>query len=423
LGASVAVASFAASTFGLSLLVLSTFSSPAFSQQSQPGNATAGAQVIKVLGKIKTVQADSLTVTPTTGNEALATLSAATKILQVEPGAKDLKSAIPLQAKDLQTGDSVRVRGYANADGKSINALEVIVFKQADVAAKQQQQREDWQKRGVDGTVSSIDATAGTITITRGAFAAKQTLVLHVSKSTVLRRYAPGSVNFDDAKPAPIDQIKVGDQLNALGSRTGNEISAEEIVSGTFDYIEGTVKSVDAAANTMTVEDPVRKAVVLKVSSDSVMKKLSPEAAQRIAARLKGGSGESGDRGGAGQSPNAPAQQAANQQPSNSQAAASSDQEHGQGQHAGAGASGNGTGGNGAPDMQRILNRLPNATLADFQKDDAVMVVATGDAGNLTAIKVLAGVDAILRAAPNRGASALLSSWSLSSGGEGEGAQ
>jgi hypothetical protein len=393
----------------------------ALGQQAQPGVPTA-TQVIKVLGKIKTVQANSLTVTPATGSDAAATLSDATKILQVEPGAKDLKSAIPLQGKDLQAGDSVRVRGYASADGKTINALEIIVFKQADLAAKQQKQREDWQKRGIDGTVSAIDAATGTITITRGAFAAKQTFILHVSKDTVLRRYAPGSVNFDDAKPATIDQVKVGDQLNALGNRTGNEINSEEIVSGTFDYIEGTIKSVDGSNNTMTVEDPVRKIVVLKVSSDSLLKKLPPEAAQRIAARLKAGSGEGGD--GVGASPNgqnshaqnqgAPAQ-TASQQPPNSETSAS-----GQAGHGGSGAGG----GNGPPDLQRMLSHLPNATLADFQKDDAVMVVATGDAGNMTAIKVLAGVDAILRAAPNRGASALLSSWSLNSGGgEGEGSQ
>jgi hypothetical protein len=69
---------------------------------------------------------------------------------------------------------------------------------------------------------------------------------------------------------------------------------------------------------------------------------------------------------------------------------------------------------------------LPNSTLADLQKDDAVMIVAaaSGDSGPLTAIKVLAGVDVILRAAPNRSASSLLSSWSLSaSGGEGDAAQ
>jgi hypothetical protein len=52
------------------------------------------------------------------------------------------------------------------------------------------------------------------------------------------------------------------------------------------------------------------------------------------------------------------------------------------------------------------------------------MIVSTvdGSADAVTAITLLAGVDAILRAAPDRSAS-LLSPWSLNAAGEGEAAQ
>jgi hypothetical protein len=76
--------------------------------------------------------------------------------------------------------------------------------------------------------------------------------------------------------------------------------------------------------------------------------------------------------------------------------------------------------------LQRVLSRLPNSTLADLQKNDSLMIVATEGAtsDNATAITLLAGVDAILMAAPNRAASSLLSPWSLTaSSGEGEAAQ
>ena len=91
----------------------------------------------------------------------------------------------------------------------------------------------------------------------------------------------------------------------------------------------------------------------------------------------------------------------------------------------GQGRSGGGAGGSGPPDLQRMLSRLPNSTLADLQKADAVMIVATEGAGSdaATAITLLAGVDAILTASPNRSAS-LLSPWSLGApSAEGEGAQ
>ena len=91
----------------------------------------------------------------------------------------------------------------------------------------------------------------------------------------------------------------------------------------------------------------------------------------------------------------------------------------------GPGAMQNGNG-NGSPDLQRFLSRLPNSSLADLQKGDAVMMVSTqgGDAGTVTAITLLSGVEPILTAAPNRGASTILSPWSLSApSGEGETAQ
>jgi hypothetical protein len=81
--------------------------------------------------------------------------------------------------------------------------------------------------------------------------------------------------------------------------------------------------------------------------------------------------------------------------------------------------------GNGPPDLQRFLSRLPNSSLADLQKGEVVMIVSTqgGDAGTITAITLLSGVEPILTAAPSRSAS-LLSPWSLSvPNGEGEAAQ
>jgi len=383
--------------------------------QDKPANASASAQVSKAVGVIKSVGTDSITVAAESGGEVTAKLMATTKILRVPPGEKDLKNATTLQAQDLQPGDRVLVRGPASADGHNIAALAVIVMKQADVAAKQQHDRDDWQKRGVGGLVTKVDAANGTITISSGGIGTTRNIAVHIVKDTILRRYAPGSVKFDDAKPAPLDQVKPGDQLRARGNRNpdGSEVTAEEVVSGSFRNIAGTIKAIDAASNTMTVQDAISKsAVTVKVSSDSQMKKLPADMAQRIAMRLKSAvGGGSEDHPGANGQSTAPSGGGA--QPSTS-----ADSQ-------GARGTGGGAGGNGPPDIQRMLSRLPNGTLADLQKGDAVMIVATeqGNADAVTAITLLAGVDAILTAAPNRSASSLLSPWSLGApGGEGEAA-
>jgi hypothetical protein len=58
---------------------------------------------------------------------------------------------------------------------------------------------------------------------------------------------------------------------------------------------------------------------------------------------------------------------------------------------------------------------MPAATLADFKKDEAVMIVSTEGttSGQATAITVLGGVEPILAAAPTASQAMTLSPWSL----------
>lgn len=382
---------------------------------AQAASTSGDASIVKAVGVIKSVQADSIIVAAESGGDVTAQLAATTKILRVPPGEKDLKNAAALLPQDLQPGDRVLVRGLAAPDAHTIAALSVIVMKQANVSAQQQRERDDWQKRGVGGLVHKVDIAAGAITISSGGLNANKDVMVRVAKDTVLRRYAPGSVKFDDAKPAPLDQIKVGDQLRARGTRSADasELAAEEIVSGTFRNIAGTITAIDAASNSFTVKDLIGKdAVVVKVSADSQMKKLPTEMAQRIALRLKGAAagGNSETSGKDKTRDQSPASPAGGQRGPDS---------------AGGHGPGNGAGGNGPPDFQRLLSRLPNSALTDLQKGEAVMLVSaeSGDSGAVTAITLLAGVDSILAAAPSRSYS-LLSPWSLNtSGGEGESSQ
>src|SRR5208282_5101559 len=402
--------------------------------QDKPSGGSASAQIVKAVGTIKSIQTDSITVTAESGSEGdgdiIAKLTGSTKILRVPPGEKDLKNATALQAQDLQPGDRVLVRGQAatGGDGRTvvITALAVIVMKQSDVAAKQQHDLDDWQKRGVDVIVSKVDAATGTITISRGGTGASQSIAVHIGKDTILRRYPPGSAKYEDAKPAPASQvmaqIKVGDQVHARGTRNpdGSEVSAEEVLSGTFPIIEGTIKAVDAVRNTVTVQDAIRKnAVVVAVPPDVLMWKLPAEMDQRFAMQLKRTAG-----GGSGDQPGGNGQGTTGQSvpPGTGGARPGTESQARRGQ-------GGGPGGNGPPDLQRLfqraLSRLPNSKLADLQKGDIVYILATegGNSDALTAIRLLAGVEAILTASPSR-SSSLLSSWSLSTpGGESEATQ
>jgi hypothetical protein len=386
-------------------------SHPASAQATPPSAQTPAAA--KPVGTIKSISGNTITLTTDAGSDVTVQVQDAAKLVRVAPGQKDLKDATPIQLQDLQVGDRILVLGKLADDGKSVLARSVVAMKQADVAQKQAHEREEWQRHGTAGLVSSVDAASNTVMISLPAIGEKKTVTIHLSNATILRRYAPDSVKFDDAKPAPLDQIKPGDQLRARGTRNadGSELTADEVVSGSFRNISGTISSIDASAGTLTVQDlATKKPVTIKVTPDSQLRILSPQMAQGIAMRLKGASapGASGSA-----APSAQASRPASSPPGGLGASGPG----GSGRPAGAGGGGGGL-------QQAILN-MPPKTLADLQKADIVMIVATAGEPNgfPTAITLLGGVEPILTASPNSSASTILSPWSLGGGApSGEGA-
>jgi hypothetical protein len=364
----------------------------------------------RFLGTITAISGTTLTVKTDAGETHQVEVPASTSIKRVEPGQKDLSSATTIQFSDLANGDRVLVRIDPNSTGATPQAAMIIAIKQADVAARQQQEREEWQRNGVGGLVKSVDAASGVIVLTAGAGPTTKTVTIHTSKTTVLKRYAPGSVRFDDAQPAPIDAIHVGDQLRARGQKNADstELTADAVVSGSFRNISGTVTSVDAANSTLVVKDlATKKQVTVHITQDSQMRRLPERIAQVLAARLKGGTpGEQG-RSNSGAQP-----AGANSGPANGrQEQATGNGGNGRSQWAGQNGGGGGFGGG---DPQQMLNRAPAIHLSDLQKGEAVMLVSTQGTTDMTAITLLAGVEPLLQAPASQN---LLSNWSMGGGG------
>jgi hypothetical protein len=365
--------------------------------QSSAGAVAPGATA-KTVGVVKSISGNTLVLKSDAGPEITITVADGARLLRLAPGQTDLKSAATITLADLQVGDRMLVRGRSGDNG-AIAASTIVVMKQADVAQKQQHDREDWQKRGAGGIVSAIDSAAGSFTV---SVTPTLSVVVKTTKDTSFLRYAANSVKFSEAQKGTIDQIKTGDQLRARGARSadGKELTAEEVISGTFRNIAGTISSIDAANNTITVKDLLaKKSVVIKFNPDSQLRKLSPQMAQRLAFFLKSGAQAQGRPPAGGQTP-----------------------------ASGASAGNNAPGARpgGAPDFQQMLSRIPAVTLADLQKEDAVMVVATqgSTSGEVTAITLLGGVEPILTASPNgMSAAALFSGWNLGAPGGDAGPQ
>jgi hypothetical protein len=358
----------------------------------------------------------------------------ATRIVKIAPGEKTLKNATPVQLQDLQVGDRILVGGQASDDAKSITAATIVVMARSDLEARHQQELQDWQKRGMGGLVSAVDPATGTVTISVSSLAGKKAVAVHTSKDTVIRRYAPDSVKFEDAKTSSLPEIKSGDQLRARGDRNadGTELAAEEIVTGVFRNVVGMINSVDASSGMISVQDVLsKKAVVVKVAADSRLHKLPAEMAQRFAARLKGASGVAGVPGaggtgsggtgsGAGSAAGASGATTASGQGAPSGAPGTGRSGGG----TGAGGMGGGTRSGGAPDFQQMLSFTPAVAIADLHKGDAVVILATEGTPSTgsTVITLVSGVEPILQAAPSASQAMMLAPWSLGgapAGGEG----
>lgn len=350
--------------------------------------SAAGAQTMRYLGSITVINGDTLTVKTDAGDVHEVQVPGTAILKRIAPGEKDLSKAEPLDFSSLEVGDRVLVTLDPNFTGSPSHAARIIAIKQADVAKEHEAEAAAWSQ-GVHGLVKSVDPATGIIVVTTRMGPITRDVTVSTTASTVLKRYAPGSVRFEDAQPAPITAIHPGDQLSSRGTRNadGTAFAADHIITGTFRSIPGTVISVDTTASTITVKDlSTKKPVTVRAAADVQLRRLDDNVATMMAARLKGNASGRGAGSGGG-APRAFSQ-------------------------------GGGQGG-GRMDLETIMERAPQIQLGTLKKGDAVMIVATEDASGLNMVKLLAGVEPLLEA-PD--AQDLLSSWSLSSG-EGEAAQ
>src|SRR5277367_351080 len=192
-------------------------------------------------------------------------------------GETDQKKATRIALSDVTVGDRLIARGPV-AEDKTVPVRTVLIMSKSDVAQKQQRDQADWQKRGVTGIASAVNADAKEIVIsTRGRDS--QTVTVDVS-SAVFRRYAPDSLKFADAKPSSLADVQPGDTLRVLGDRSdeGARLKAQEIVSGAFETIAATVISTDPATGEVKLTNlATKKSVMVRTNSSTTLRRIDEQ--------------------------------------------------------------------------------------------------------------------------------------------------
>jgi antitoxin (DNA-binding transcriptional repressor) of toxin-antitoxin stability system len=339
-------------------------SATAHNAQTTPDPAITA---LSVMGIVTDLKADTRQVIVTTaaGNQVTVTLGDRTVFMRIPPGEKTKDKFIKIAPTDFAPGDSVFARGRMSEDRKSMPALEFYVMSKGDIAEKRERERGEWSKRGISGTISAINAETKEISVDARTAEGPKPIVVPATAETKFRRYAPDSVRFDDAKSGTFADLKVGDQLRALGTKSadGARFTPEEIVTGSFQTITGTITEVDAEKKEIKIKDlQSQQPVTIALSNDSSLRQLTPEmvAALSPAPAAK---------------PDAAPKRAAK----------------------------------GSSDLQEMFDQLPTFTLQELKPGDSILISSTkgADPTRVTAIAVVSGVGPLLQNSQTRRATAV----------------
>jgi len=356
--------------------------------QAAPASQQAdnGITANSAIGEVKEIDPGSsqLIVKTDAGSLVTVTVSDKTVYMRLAPGEKTLTNATKIAFADLAEGDRVWARGKVSDDFKSVPAAALIVMNKADIAKKQEDERAEWRRRGILGVVAAVNPATKEITISSRSMAGTQSVIIPVAEKVDMRRYAPDSIKFSDAKPGTVDEVKVGDQLRALGDRSadGARFTAEKVVTGSFRTVAGTVSAVDAATGEIKIDDlQTKQPLIVVVKQDAVLRKFPPASEMMMFGRGPG----AGQGGPASGQPGTPASGSNGPRP----------------QAAGGGATGPGGGiraGGGGMNIQEMLERLPTITMPDVKVGDTIIVSSTkgADPARLTAISLVSGADTLL---------------------------
>ncbi len=338
-----------------------------------------------VTGEVASITESGLELKSDKGTTKV-TFGAATEFKRVPPEKPSITAATPTDRSEIGAGDRVAISGFFNADRTEFAARAVYQMSKSDIARRQQQEAERWATRGISGRVASVNPATKQISIEVRGLTGATTVVVNPKDNAVFKRYAPNSVKYSEAVGSNLQGVQAGDMLRAVGDRgpDGLSFAAEEILTGAFQTVAGTVKAVDTATNQITITDlQTQKDIVVDLGPGSALKRFPEQMAQRLAGGPGGGApgaGQGGGRpaGGEGQRPGGAAP----------------------GGQRGPGMGGPGMGGarGGIDDM---FDRMPSITLSDITVGSMIAVSSTknGQMDRVTAIKLIAGVEPFVRAA------------------------
>lgn len=368
------------------------------------GQTPAAIKPTVVVGDVVAVGDKKFAVNSKTGPMDIV-VSDKTAFKRVSAENPNLAQATPGAFSDISIGDKLTVSGIMGTDPKSLPARTVYFITKADIAAKNAKESAEWQRRGITGKVTVVNAQTNQMTLETRTLTGTSNVVVTPKEGVKFLRYAPDSIRFDEAVPSSIADTKTGDMVRALGDKSSDGLSfaAEQVVAGAFQTVAGTVKSIDAAKNEVVIKNlQTNKDVTIVISDTSVLKRFPAEQAEMLARFQAMGASSGGARpmGQAGAPGGQPGTGNPGANPGGSPGGQGRQGQPGQGQPGGQGRPGMG-GGRAGGGVEEMLERSPTITASDLKVGDIIALSSTKttDLTRLKAIKLFAGVEPFLRSA------------------------
>jgi len=388
----------------IALASLAPVTVPAFAQDAAP----KASPYVSVLGTVEKVDAagKAITVKPDKTDATTVKFSDLTTFQKMPAGETDTKKATPATPADVAVGDRVIAR-VLTADPTGKPASRILIEKQAELAQRRDKTQEEW-KTATSGTVTAVDPGVIKITAKVAGSPAPKEIAIDVAGRVEYTHYNPENGKYE---PGALTDVKVGNQVRVLGAKNADstEIKATDLGTGLFKTIGLQIKTIDAASNSITgTETGSKTMVTIALRADTSLKKFNDMSAMMVARQLNptyqqaGGRGQRGGGGGEG---------------------AGAGGGRGGGGDAAAGGAGGGRGMGGGRgrnmDIGKIIEQQPEIQISELKAGDAIIVTGAiaKDPAKLYAIALVAGVEQILRAAPNNGADPLAGSWNMGGGG------
>ncbi len=217
-------------------------------------------------------------------------LGAVTIFRKISPENPKITAAIESALSEISKGDKILVTGIVSAGKKSITAQTIYLVTKSDLAQKLSVERNRWQTHGVAGKVVAIDLITQQITLAIRSLQGEIKVILLPKENAEYLRYATDSAKFADAVSGSLADVKIGNQLRAMGEKSADGLIflAEKYLFGSFKMLAGNIKSLDIAKNELTITDmQSKKLIVISLKNNTVLKKFPPEIAQMMAMQMQ----------------------------------------------------------------------------------------------------------------------------------------